>query len=81
MLNGLSPTARLLIIVLVLAISSIAIAYWQIGKGLAILISVTLCFILIITKAVWITSGTTRVRLASLALLLAAGIRYLGILS
>ncbi|MCX7094993.1 MAG: NACHT domain-containing protein [Methylobacter sp.] len=73
MFKGLSATARLLIIVMALSISAITFVYWQVGTGAAALISLVICVILISTKSIWVSSGNTRVRLASLALLLAAG--------
>jgi len=73
MFSGLPANARLLVIVLVLAISSVTLAFLKIGIVASVLISLTICFILIITKSLWVSSGNTKVRIASLYLLLAVG--------
>jgi hypothetical protein len=68
MFEGFSPTARLLIVVLLLAVSTVLLAYWKIGTGAAALVSLTICAILWISKSLWISSAATRVRLNSVKL-------------
>ena len=68
-MNVLTATQRLLVAVLVLGLSAVFLAQYQVGLLLAALVILFICTVLWLTRFVWVPPGfgATRVRLASLA--------------
>ena len=72
----MSANARLLIVILVLAISAFLFTFWKFNILAAIGISVVIFVVLIITRPLWAPSGATRVRIVSLMGVFSVGASY-----
>lgn len=71
-LSSISPRGKLLIVVLIIALMFVSLSYWTSGWQLSILVSGILCFILFLTKGVWLSDdhGKNLIRRMSLGLIL-----------